>query len=234
MRFHSIVSFCERPRLGNMKARRVKFMQMHLNSILTVVVLFFFGLVSPGPNFLVVVETTLRFGRAAGVVTGLGAALGDTVYASIGLFGVTQLKRVGPLMLCIELVGGLYLVWLGVRMLWHRRIGTQFHGSPSFQVIPPRAHFWRGLMTDLANPKTVIFFVGIFAITVTPGTTGTIRGAMLFGIVLTSVLWRLFVSFVFSAAMVRNGYERMERIAGPLFGAVLSLFGVLLVKRAIS
>lgn len=122
-----------------MKARRGEFMQMHLNSVLTVVMLFFFGLVSPGPNFLVVVETTLRSGRAAGVVTGLGAALGDTVYASIGLFGVTQLKRVGPLMLCIELVGGLYLVWLGVRMLWHRRGRTQFHGSPSFQTMPPRA-----------------------------------------------------------------------------------------------
>jgi amino acid exporter len=61
-----------------------------------VVMLFFFGLISPGPNFLVVAETALNFGRAAGVVTGLGAALGDAVYASVGLFGVTRVIIVRP------------------------------------------------------------------------------------------------------------------------------------------
>jgi threonine/homoserine/homoserine lactone efflux protein len=39
-------------------------MQTHLHSVLTVVMLFFFGLVSPGPNFLVVAQTALNFGRA--------------------------------------------------------------------------------------------------------------------------------------------------------------------------
>lgn len=209
-------------------------MQPHLHSVLTVVMLFFFGLVSPGPNFLVVVQTTLNFGRAAGLVTGLGAALGDAVYASIGLFGVTQLTRMSPLMIGIEFVGGLYLAWLGARMLSHRRTGVQLHRSLSVQTVPARAHFWRGLATDLANPKTVVFFAGIFAIAVTPATTGTVRGTMLLGIVLTSVLWRFFVSVVFSATFIRKVYERTERIVERVFGAALCFFGVLLLKRAIS
>jgi len=187
-------------------------MQTHLHSVLTVVMLFFFGLVSPGPNFLVVVQTTLNFGRAAGLVTGLGAALGDAVYASIGLFGVSNLIAMSPVMNGIEFVSGLYLASLGARMLSLHRASAQLQTSASIETVSARAHLWRGLATDLANPKTVVFFAGIFAIAVTPAKTGTTRAGMLLGIVLTSVLWRFFVSVVFSTTFIRKTYERTEGI----------------------
>jgi len=209
-------------------------MQTNLHSVLTVVMLFFFGLISPGPNFLVVAETALNFGRAAGAVTGLGAALGDAVYASVGLFGVTRLITVRPVMIAIEFLGGFYLIWLGVRMLSLRRASAQHNSSLSVKGVSVRAQFWCGLATDLANPKTAVFFAGIFAIAVNPATTGTVRGAMLLGIVLTSVLWRFFVSAVFSTTAIRKVYERTERIAERLFGVVLCFFGLLLVKRTVS
>jgi len=208
--------------------------QANLNSVLTVVMLFFFGLISPGPNFLVVAETALNFGRTAGVVTGLGAALGDAVYASVGLFGITRLITLRPVMIAIEFLGGLYLIWLGVRMLLLRRASGQRQNSRSVQGVSVRAHFWRGLATDLANPKTVVFFTGIFAIAVNPETTGTVRAAMLLGIVLTSLLWRFFVVVVFSTTAIRKVYERPGRIVERLFGAALCFFGLLLVKRTVS
>ena len=145
-------------------------MQTNLHSVLMVVMLFFFGLISPGPNFLVVAETALNFGRAAGVVTGLGAALGDAVYASVGLFGVTRLITVRPVMMAIQFLGGFYLIRLGVRMLSLRRASAQRNSSLSVKGLSVRVHFWRGLATDLANPKTVVFFAGIFAIAVNPAT----------------------------------------------------------------
>jgi amino acid exporter len=99
----------------------VSVMEIHLHTVLTVVMLFFFGLISPGPNFIVVVQRTLNFGRVAGLLTGIGAATGDAVYATLGLFGVTRLVAVGGrTMLAIELLGGLYLMWLGIRKLLPR------------------------------------------------------------------------------------------------------------------
>ncbi len=70
-------------------------MNTQFHSLLTVVILFLLGLISPGPNFFVVVEATLNSGRAAGLVTGLGVATGDAVYASCGLFGVAQFIATG-------------------------------------------------------------------------------------------------------------------------------------------
>src|SRR5438876_3438925 len=86
----------------------------HIDSVLTVVILFLLGLVSPGPNFLVVVQSTLTSGRLAGFVTGLGAATGDALYAACGLFGVAKLiETSGRLMMTIRFLGGLYLIWTG-------------------------------------------------------------------------------------------------------------------------
>jgi amino acid exporter len=175
-----------------------------------------------------------KFRESCWSCSGLGAALGDAVYASVGLFGVTGLITVRPVMVAIEFLGGLYLIWLGVRMLSLRRASAQRHGSPSVEGVSVRAHFWRGLATDLANPKTVVFFAGIFAIAVNPATTGTVRGAMLLGIVLTSVLWRFFVSVVFSTTAIRKVYERTDRTVERLFGAALCFFGLLLVRRTVS
>ena len=208
-------------------------METNFHSVLMVVMLFFFGLISPGPNFLVVTEAALNFGRAAGFATGLGAALGDAVYASIGLFGVTRLIALGHILVEIEVLGGFYLAWLGARMLTGRSGRVQPSDLLSLGSTPAQSHFWRGLATDLANPKTVVFFASIFAVTVHAGSSLTIRGAMLGGIVLTSVLWRFFLSIIFSTSLIRSGYLRSERVVERAFGAALCFFGVLLVKQAV-
>src|SRR5438552_15249238 len=101
--------------------------QTFVSSVLTVVTLFFLGLISPGPNFFVVVQSTLRWGRLAGFRTGLGAATGDALYATCGLFGVAELiERGGHLLIAIKVLGGLYLVWIGGRMLFRPSGGVKY------------------------------------------------------------------------------------------------------------
>jgi len=175
-------------------------MELHLRSVLIVGMLFFFGLISPGPNFLVVAQSALKSGRVAGFATALGAALGGAVHADLGLFGVTRLVSLRPAMMGIELLGGVYLGWLGTRMLIPRASGAEFQHLLSSTSVSARSHFWRGLVTDLSNPKTVVFFASIFAVTVDPESSHALRGAMPLGSVLTSVLWRFFFSIVFSTS----------------------------------
>ena len=208
-------------------------MNTSIGSVLTVVTLFFLGLISPGPNFLVVVQTTLRWGRIAGFLTGMGAATGDALYAACGLFGVAQvIETGGRVMMTIKFLGGLYLLWIGAQMLLRRAAGREYRYSPFHTHSSPRRHFARGLATDLANPKTIVFFASIFAVTVQPGTPQAVRLAMLFGIVLTSIAWRLFLAIAFSTQVIRAVYQRSERWLERVFGAALCLFGVHLVKKA--
>jgi amino acid exporter len=210
-------------------------MNPQFHPILTAVALFFLGLVSPGPNFLVVIETTLKAGRMAGVVTGIGAATGDAVYAWCGLFGVSKVLPGGPgIMTAIHILGGSYLLWLGFRMLNRKRTWREPAGGFSHSSTCNAKHFWRGLATDLANPKTIVFFASIFALTVRPGCPQTMRVVMLASIVLTSILWRSVLAVIFSSPAIRRRYQQTEPMIEYVFGAALCTFGVLLVEQAVA
>ena len=137
-------------------------MGVNLQSILLAGTLFFFGLVSPGPNFLVVIQSTLRGGQRSGIFTGLGAATGDGIYALIGLLGFSTLSAQGQWVFQpLKLVGAAYLTFLGIRMCLRR---TAPMDGLNQGRIPGVWHcFLRGLATDLSNPKTILFFGSIFA-----------------------------------------------------------------------
>jgi amino acid exporter len=206
-------------------------MGQYVNAIVSVVVLFLLGLASPGPNFLVVVQTTLRSGRLAGFITGLGAATGDTVYATAGLFGVQELiARGGQIMTAIRLGGGLYLVWIGVQMLWGPANLNMTGNAVGLRHSAMRDYI-RGLATDLSNPKTILFFASIFTLVVHPGTPAAVRLAILIAVVATSVSWRSFLAVVFSTLPARELYERAHVYVERVFGVTLCLFGLRLVAR---
>ena len=92
-------------------------MGSEFQSITAAGALFFLGLVSPGPNFLVVIESTLRGGQRSGIFTGLGASTGDGFYALIGLLGFSTLSSQGEsLFQPLKILGAGYLTFLGIRM----------------------------------------------------------------------------------------------------------------------
>lgn len=81
-----------------------------LHAVYLTVGLFVITFFNPGANLFVVVQTSLASGRRAGVLTGLGVALGDAFYSGLGLFGlatlITQCEEIFSL---IRIVGGAYL-----------------------------------------------------------------------------------------------------------------------------
>jgi LysE type translocator len=104
---------------------------------------FFLGLVSPGPNFLVVIESTLRGGQRSRICTGLGASTGDGIHALIGILGFSTLSSQGEwLFQALKLVGAGYLTFLGIRMCLRRRAisdGVKQCWVPGIWQFPHRA-----------------------------------------------------------------------------------------------
>src|SRR4051794_36693844 len=95
-----------------------------LHLALLAVGLFVVTFLSPGPNLLVVVRSSLFAGRAAGFAAGPGVAAGDALYAALGLFGMAAVIAQGGMLLhAIKIVGGAYLVWFGLGLV-RRRVNT--------------------------------------------------------------------------------------------------------------
>ena len=113
------------------------------------------GAMSPGPSLAVVVKNTVEGGRARGIATGVGHGLGVGLYAFGAVAGVSAVLQSWPRVeQALTLIGGVYLVWLGIGALRSVR-GDSAPGPPE-QV---SGGFREGFLTAFLNPKIALFFL---------------------------------------------------------------------------
>lgn len=200
-----------------------------LHAVWVTVGLFVLTFFNPGANLFVVVQTSLSSGRRAGVHTGLGVALGDAIYSGLGLFGMVALMtQFESLFSIIKIAGGVYLLWYAYGVVKNQndiKIGALHTLVPGEGAV----FFRRGLITDLSNPQTVLFFISIFSVTLSAETPTWAKLLTWFGIVMSSVIWRIFLSQAFSLSVVRRGYSRIQRVISKVIGAVVGAFALRLI-----
>jgi threonine/homoserine/homoserine lactone efflux protein len=108
----------------------------------------------PGPGMLYVLARTLAHGRGAGLRSTLGTAaggLGHVVAAAVGLSALLMTSALA--FSAVKYAGAAYLIWLGVRTLAGLREPVEEvsgSGGPAFR---------QGMLTELLNPKTALFFL---------------------------------------------------------------------------
>jgi threonine/homoserine/homoserine lactone efflux protein len=128
-------------------------------------------LVVPGPAVLYIVARSTDCGKAAGIVSALGIAVGSVGLVFATAFGLSALIAASPVAYdVIRYVGGAYLVFLGVRT-WRSRdvAATGAHTARK----PYRRIFADGIVVNFLNPKTAIFFLAFLPQFVDPA--GSVR-----------------------------------------------------------
>ncbi|HZR42422.1 MAG TPA: LysE family transporter [Ktedonobacteraceae bacterium] len=141
-----------------------------------------------GPIGLLCIHRTLHEGFLSGLVTGLGAATADAVYGSIAAFGLTVITTfLVRQAMWIHLIGGLFLVYLGIKTLLTR---------PAERAADARANHLPGaytstLLLTLTNPTTILSFIAVFAGLGVGGNKNSVLSAtvVVAGVFLGSVLW---------------------------------------------
>jgi threonine/homoserine/homoserine lactone efflux protein len=187
-----------------------------------------FAVAAPvGPIGMLCIRLTLEKGRAAGFCGGLGAAVADTVFAAvgafalIGAFGLTSgASSIEAYRTWLELGGGLFLVAFGVHLGLKRPV---IAGSDEEVPQTLLADFLRTLVLTLANPSTILSFIGIFAgASVLSRLNLTDVPELILGVFLGSAGWWLTLSIIvgFIRHMISEAvFIWLNRIAGGLLVA---------------
>ena len=154
----------------------------------------------PGPSAIFVVIRSLEYGRRAGLVSMLGVETGTLVHVAVAAAGLSALVASSPAAVSImRWVGGGYLLWLGASALRRRGAGA----DAAAQVSSARL-FRQGVLVDVLNPKTALFFLAFL-----PGFVHAGRGSIALQ---TAVLG---ICFVLLAALIEGTYAllaaRMSR-----------------------
>ncbi len=113
--------------------------------------------ISPGPGMLAVAARAMGSGFRSSLAVIAGIVLGDLIFLLLAIFGLAMLaEALGGLFTIVRILGGFYLVWLGVK-LWRKTPSPDERAS---RRLPSRTlgNFTSGLGIALSNPKVIIFY----------------------------------------------------------------------------
>lgn len=165
-----------------------------------------------GPIGLLCIRRSIMDGRLAGLSTGLGAATADAIYGFLAAFGVAAitglLLRHGNV---VQLAGGIFLIILGLRITRSRTAPAEGKATHAPSLA---AAYFSGLGLTLANPVTIVAFLGIFSALGLGGpdtTPGAAAGVTVLGVFLGSCAWWLLLSAAASwiAGRINHGTLRI-------------------------
>ncbi len=163
-------------------------------------------LLMPGPAVLYIVARGIDQGRMAGIVSTLGIALGSTVHVLFAALGLSALLMQSALAFnIIKYLGAAYLVYLGIRTLL---ANTESGTIKPVEKTNYRRIFGQGVIVNLLNPKTALFFFAFLPQFVDPA-----RGSV------TSQILVLGVIFVGMAIISDSMYAIIAGTAGEFISS---------------
>jgi RhtB (resistance to homoserine/threonine) family protein len=156
--------------------------------------------VSPGADTFLVVRNALRGGRRDGWATVAGICSGLFVHALLSALGISALlAHSASAFLVLKVAGAAYLAWLGIQSLRSAARGgsgtAQFATAAPVRVPATRA-FREGFLTNLLNPKVIVFYLALLPQFLSPGDDVLAMSLLLTAIhVAEGILWLGFVAW---------------------------------------
>ena len=180
----------------------------------------------PGPDMAVILRSATR-GPRAGAAAAIGAQLGLCVHLALAVGGLSVvLARQPDVLTAIRIAGGLYLLYLGGRLVVPTLRRSSSAPSVPEDDVPPRSAFGQALFTNLLNPKAVLFFAAVLPQFLVPAATPVWAQVVVLGvldIVLGFVVWAAVVALgVRLSALLRREQVRRwwDRTTGAVLGGV--------------
>jgi RhtB (resistance to homoserine/threonine) family protein len=196
---------------------------------LTVALAHVLAVVSPGPDFAIVLRQSLHHGRRTALWTSIGIGCGLCVHITYCLLGLgLVLKNSAVALETVKWLGAAYLAWIGVQALRSRAKTEDINLSSGASAPSVRAAWSTGFFVNLFNPKAALFFIALFPLAVSTTTPKWVQVGYGLWMTLSTMAWFSFVSVVFTKAEVRRAFLRhghwIDRALGVVFlGFALSL-----------
>jgi RhtB (resistance to homoserine/threonine) family protein len=186
--------------------------------------------VSPGADTFLVVRNTLRGGRDDGWLTVAGICSGLFVHALLSALGVSAiLAHSATAFLALKVAGAAYLAWLGLQSL---RTAARGSGAPAQAAVtaarvPASRSFREGFLTNLLNPKVIVFYLALLPQFLSPGDAVLAKSLLLTAIHFAEgILWLGFVAWGVNRTRRHFLRPALRRWMDAICGSILVALGL--------
>ena len=182
---------------------------------------------TPDLDTVYILGRSIAEGREAGVASALGICVGSifhTCAAALGLSAILATSSVA--FVAIKLLGGAYLIFLGIKLLLDRR--RQLSLPSNFRQRTSAAAFRQGVLTNVLNPKVALFFLAFLPQFIDPATNNKILAFVTLGFtfVTTGTIWCLILAWFASSFSDRlRASETVGQWVNRTIGALFIFLG---------
>lgn len=209
---------------------------VYLPGILLAYSAFLLSILSPGPNVLAVMGTSMSVGRPAGLSLAMGIAAGSFCWAMMTALGLSALlASYASALIVIKIAGGLYLLWLATKAFRaaasaHAIEATTLSGAPQGML----GLFLRGFAIQMTNPKAALAWIAIISLGMQTGAPSWVAAIIVGGTCLLSIVIHCLYALVFSTQVMVRLYGKARRWIQGVLGIVFAFAGVKLLTSRLT
>lgn len=201
-----------------------------LSLFFTVALAHLLAVMSPGPDLAMVTRQTLAYGRSVGVWTALGIGSGISFHVAWAMFGMGWMLERFPILLDVLRYGGaLLLIYMGSQAIRARPSAGNVIAGPSAGPGSKTHHFMVGVLTNVLNPKALLFFMALCSVIVTGTTPVWLRLVLGFWMVLSTAAWFSMISLMLGHPSVRQRLIASGYLIDRTMGAILLALGIAMI-----
>jgi threonine/homoserine/homoserine lactone efflux protein len=199
-------------------------MVIDVSLVTEVLVILTLAIVSPGPDFFMILRKSLIYGKRAGIFCALGIACGCIISFSLIAVGIDVLFKNSLIQSILSMACGTYLIYMGISSILHKSSNEKLN---TYQQPPKKtiSYFKNGLFTNVLNPKLYTFGTAVFIYMKTQQPNLATTAVIIIINALIAFMWFTTVSLLLSRPMIRQFYLKRERLMNWVLGLILIAIG---------
>ena len=183
-------------------------------------------IITPGPDFFIVVRNSLTYNKRSGIFTTLGVSAAVWIHILYTLAGIGLiLSKSIILFTIVKYLGAGYLMYLGWQCLKSKPSDSEQYVRKE-KIISDYNSFKMGFINNALNPKATLFFLSLFTQVVSVGTPITIQVIYGATVSISCLIWFSLVAVFLNQRKVRSVFESIQHYFEKVMGIVLITFGI--------
>ena len=188
------------------------------------------SLISPGPDFLMVVQSSLHYQRQTALLVALGISLGELIHVTYSLLGIGIIINQSLLLFNIlKLAGSLYLIYLGIKAIKVNKesiTNINIISNNKTKNLSTIKAIGRGFFTNALNVKAGFFTLSFFTVLVSPSTPIIVQIGYGVFIIISTLLWFILVAIFLTHHHIQSRFLSMKHWLERICGVILIGLGI--------
>jgi len=203
----------------------------YFEQFLSIAIIHFLAVLSPGPDFAIVLKNSVISGRKSALLTSFGISIGIIIHVIYCIMGIGYIISNNILLFnIIKNIGAFYLFYIGIRSIINKKQNVKYiNDAHVSEKLNNKRFFLNGFITNVFNPKATLFFISLFSLFIDHATPMTIQ--IFYGIWMTIItfLWFCFVSFFFTSNVTKIFISKYAILIDKIMGVVLVYISIKLI-----